>query len=203
MGAAEHQRVGRIGFRKERLEIMRRGREGRGRIGPAFLGERHEHLAGLLHHVRTLHQPVNGLGIGAAIHRTFRRDHGDALVLRRGHAGPRAGLDHPDHRHRIPRLLQHVKPDGRGGIAGDHHHLHAFGEKETRGLQGIGLHGLGALRAVRKPCRVAEIDEALGGQPCRQRPQHGQSAHPGVEDPDRPAVTCHRALPRRLRNSAR
>ena len=49
MRAAEHQRIRRRRAPEQRPEIVLRRRMGGGRVRPAFLGQRHEHLAGLLH----------------------------------------------------------------------------------------------------------------------------------------------------------
>ena len=46
---------GAAGPRTGEPDSVGRGKRGR-RIGPAFLGQRHEHLAGLLHHLRRRHQ---------------------------------------------------------------------------------------------------------------------------------------------------
>ena len=80
VGASEDERVGRVGALEERRQIVLRRGARRGRIGPSLLGQRHEHLARLLHHFRIAHQVANGAGIGAAPDRALGRDHGDAAV---------------------------------------------------------------------------------------------------------------------------
>ena len=87
--------------------LRRRVRGGGG--GPALLGQRHEHLAGLLHDLGVGHQLADGARIGAASDGAFGRDHGDTAIARGGDAGPRAGLDHPDHRSFLPGLRQEME----------------------------------------------------------------------------------------------
>ena len=177
---------------EQALEIAVGCRQRDGRIGPALLGEGHEHLTGLLHHDRVAHQPVNGPRIGAAFDRALGRDHGDAAVAGGRGARAGAGLDHADHRHRLPCLLQQIERHGRGRVAGDHQHLDALIDQEPCRLERIGLNRLGALGAVREPRGVAEIDEMLVGEARDERPQHRKPAHSGVEHPDRPGITRHR-----------
>ena len=192
MGAAQHQRIRRRSAAEQRPEIVFRRRLGGGQVRPAFLGQRHEHLAGLLHDLGVCHQLADGARIGAASDRALGGDHGDAAIARGGDAGPRAGLDHADHRNVLPGLLQEIERHRRGRVAGDHQHLYALVEQQPRRLQRVGLHRLGALGAVRQPRRVAEIDEAFAGKPRHQCAQYRQPAHAGVEDPDRPGITRHR-----------
>ena len=111
MRAAEHQRIRRRRAPEQRPEIMLCRRMRGGRCRPAFLGQRHEHLAGLLHDLGVAHQLADGARIGAAFDRALGRDHGDAAIARGGDAGPRAGLDHADHRHLLPGLLQQIERD--------------------------------------------------------------------------------------------
>ena len=161
-------RVGRRRALEQRAEIAFRRSDGHAGLRPALLGERHEHLAGPLHHVHVASQRADGARIGLALHRAFGGDHGDAAIAGGGDAGARAGLDHPDHRHRRERLGQRPERHGRGRVAGDHHHLHALGDEEPGRLERIGLHRLGALGAVGEARGVAEIDEASHSAGARQ-----------------------------------
>ena len=130
---------------------------------------------------------VDGADISAAVHRAFGGDDGDGTV----EALPRA---------RLPRPARSRRSTGTGanasssaGNATPDAVLHAttsiftlpLHERACR-LHRIARDGVAALGAVGQPRGVAEIDETLARQPRHQRAHHGQSAHAGIENADRP-----------------
>ena len=185
MRAAEHDRVGRFRAFEQRAEIALCRGDGHAGLRPALFGERHEHLAGPLHHAHVACKRADGARVGLALHRPFGGDHGDAAVAGGGDGGACAWLDHPDHRHRRERLGKTPERHGRGRVAGDHHHLHTFGDEVTGRLERIGLHRLGAFGAVGEAGGIAEIDEGLIRQARGKGAQHREPAHAGVEHSDR------------------
>ena len=82
------------------------------------------------------------------------------VVAGGGDARARAGLDHADHRHRGKRRASGASATAEAVLQATTTIFTPSCDQEPRRLQRIGLHGLGALGAVRKPRGVAEIDEA-------------------------------------------
>ena len=88
----------------------------------------------------------------------------------------------------VERLLQRGQR-GRGrGVARDHDQLHAL-RLEVAGDLEREAPDLGERpRPVRQPRVVAEVDEVLVRHRHQALVQHGQPAHAGVEDADRPRI---------------
>ena len=167
-----------------------------GELGPAFLGQRHEHLAGLLHHLDARHQAHGWRG--------HRRRPSPCLRWR-----SRRCADCGSRRRRRARQARSRRspgpapaPRATGASATADAVLQATTsiftpcvEQETRRLERIGLHRLGALGAVGQARGVAEIDEALvtaagpsaraarSGRPCRSRTPRSAGDHPASTPP--------------------
>ena len=185
MRAAEHDRVGRFRAFEQRAEIALCRGDSHAGLRPALFGERHEHLAGPLHHAHVAFKRADGARVGLALHRPFGGDHGDAAVAGGGDAARAPGSITPITGTGASASARRPERHGRGRVAGDHHHLHTFGDEVTRRLERIGLHRLGALGAVGEAGGIAEIDEGLIRQARGKGAQHREPAHAGVEHSDR------------------
>ena len=104
MRAAKHQRVRRAGALEQGSKIMRGPqRSVAGEPVQPSSASATNTWQGCCTTSTSLISSLNGAGIGAAFDRALGRDHGDAAIAGRGDAGPRARLDHADHRDRLPR----------------------------------------------------------------------------------------------------
>ena len=150
-------------------------------VAPALLRQRDEQRAGPRDHRRLRQATVNRRLVCAATHRALGRDHRDAPGTRCCASRRCAGLHHAQHRHGRELGSQVVERHGGGGVARHHQALHAALAQQRRGLQRVAADRCGALRTVREPRRVAEVDEVLVRQRRRERAQHREPADAGIE----------------------
>ena len=102
-------------------------------------------------------------------------------LARRLDGGPGPRHDHA-HDGRGERRLELRQSGGGGRVAGHHDELDLLAGQTGRGGEGQTAHLGEGLGAVGEVPRVAQVDEVLVGQVDQALVQHGQPAHPGVED---------------------
>jgi hypothetical protein len=133
-----------------------------------------------------------GLGVRAAGHRRRRREQADAPAARAGHRLHRLRSHDGEHVDAEGRL-HHPPPQRgqrrrRGRVAGDDEQLDRARDELLGDLHAEALELGRAALAVGEARGVAEVHEVLVRQADEQLVQHGEAAHPGVEDADRPGA---------------
>ena len=103
--------------------------------------------------------------------------------------GPRARLDHAEHR-QVELDAQHVERDGAHRVAGDDERLHAALGEHARAAARVAHDRLGRARAVRDARRVAEVDDALVRERVAERAHHRRARR----DPSRRRRAARRAV---------
>src|SRR5690606_41258435 len=109
------------------------------------------------------------------------RDHADAAAVGGRHRATHGGADHLDHRHvvTLPRVGQHR---GGRGVAGDDQGLDAVVDEPVQALQGVLAHLGDRPGAIGGTGGVTKVEHRLVRHLVHDRPGHGETTEPGVED---------------------
>src|SRR5699024_10104629 len=116
-------------------------------------------------------------------HRRLRPDQADAVVSGRGYGAADRGEDDLDDRDRV--AFAGIAHEGRGGgVAGDDDHLLPAGNQIIGDHAGVLADLRDRLIPIRRVRDVPDVDDGFVRQQIHDRARHGETADPGVEDPD-------------------
>ena len=179
-GRPTHRRL-----RQHAAQIVAQRQFHQGTAVATFLRQRHQQRARPGKHLEIGSQAQQGALVGAAAYRALGGQHQHPPAARcRDRRRHGARLNHAEHRQRCVVILEDLQRHRGGGIAGNHQGLDAALDQNARRLDGIALHGGGALGAVGKTGGVAQVHKAFVRQRPPQRRQHRQPAHAGIEHAD-------------------
>ena len=153
----------------------------------AFLNHGHQQRGSQRVQINGRVQVIDFFLIHVGIHRLLSADEAHATARIRPAQVRHNGVNHVQH----PRFAAHVLAHqlvggGRGRVAGNHNQLAVLAQQQVADFDGIGLNGGRAFVAVGQMGRIAEVHDALVGQPPGHGPRHREAANAGVEHANGP-----------------